>query len=80
MFLYWLKSRGITVRSIVAGNFLRNPVIKYLDYEIVGDVKNSDYIHDNGFFLGNHSIIDYDGISYLMDNLDEITRRIIDSK
>lgn len=76
----FLKSKGIEVRPIVAGNFLRNPVIKYLDYEISGDVKNSDYIHDNGFFVGNHSIVDYDGINYLMDNLDEITRRIIDSK
>lgn len=76
----FLKEKGIEVRPIVAGNFLRNPVIKYLDYEISGDVKNSDYIHDNGFFVGNHSIVDYDGISYLMDNLDEITRRIIDSK
>ena len=76
----FLKEKGIEVRPIVAGNFLRNPVIKYLDYEISGDVKNSDYIHDNGFFVGNHSILDYDGISYLMDNLEEITRQIIDSK
>jgi len=76
----FLKEKEIEVRPIVAGNFLRNPVIKYLDYEISGDVKNSDYIHDNGFFVGNHSILDYDGISYLMDNLEEITRQIIDSK
>ena len=72
----FLKEKGIEVRPIVAGNFLRNPVIKYLDYEISGDVKNSDYIHDNGFFVGNHSIVDYDGISYLMDNLEEISKKI----
>lgn len=72
----FLKEKGIEVRPIVAGNFLRNPVIKYLDYEIFEDVKNSDYIHDNGFFVGNHSIVDYDGISYLMDNLEEISKKI----
>lgn len=72
----FLKEKEIEVRPIVAGNFLRNPVIKYLDYEISGDVKNSDYIHDNGFFVGNHSIVDYDGISYLMDNLEEISKKI----
>jgi len=72
----FLKEKGIEVRPIVAGNFLRNPVIKYLDYDISGNVKNSDYIHDNGFFVGNHSVVDYDGISYLMDNLEEISKEM----
>lgn len=80
LIINFLKERGIEVRPIVAGNFLRNPVKKYIDYQLFGDLKNSDYIHDNGFFVGNHSIVDYDGINYLMDNLEEITKQIIDSK
>ena len=46
---------GIEVRPIVAGNFIRNPVIKYMDYEIFDELKNADYIHENSFFVGNHS-------------------------
>lgn len=49
-----LSSSGIESRPIVAGNFTRNPVIKYLDYEICGELSNADYIHDRGFFIGNH--------------------------
>ena len=50
-----LNNNGIEVRPIVAGNFTRNNVIKFMDYEISGKLVNADYIHDNGFFVGNHS-------------------------
>lgn len=52
-----LQENGIEVRPIVAGNFTRNKVIEYMDYSIAGNLKNADYIHENGFFVGNHSIL-----------------------
>jgi CDP-6-deoxy-D-xylo-4-hexulose-3-dehydrase len=42
-------------RPVVAGNFVRSPSIKYYDHEIVGTLKNADYIHDNACFIGNHA-------------------------
>ena len=51
-----LMKNNIEVRPIVAGNFTKNPVIKYMDYEIIGKLQNANYIHENGFFVGNHSI------------------------
>ena len=44
----------IECRPIVAGNFTRNPVIKWFDYEIFGELKNADQVHDYGLFVGNH--------------------------
>jgi len=52
-----LQQAGIDVRPIVAGNFTRNSVIKYFDYSICGTLENADIIHENGMFVGNHSII-----------------------
>ncbi len=49
-----LKSNAVECRPIVAGNFTKNDVIKYFDYEIFGELINSDYIHNNGLFIGNH--------------------------
>ena len=49
-----LRDNGVEVRPIVAGNFTRTPAIKYLDYEISGNLYNADIIHENGFFVGNH--------------------------
>lgn len=49
-----LKKNGIQTRPIVTGNFLRNPVMKYLDYIDNKDYNSSEYIHKNGFFIGNN--------------------------
>ena len=66
-----LQAAQVEIRPIVAGNFLRNPVIRYLDYEVVGTLPNADTIHDHGFFLGNDSVdikdkidLAYDVINY----------------
>ena len=50
-----LKEAGIEVRPIVAGNFTRQKALDYMDYSIYGSLENADYIHENGFFVGNHS-------------------------
>ena len=47
------KQNGIECRPIVAGNFMRNPVIERLDYTTFGDYNAANEIHDQGFFLGN---------------------------
>lgn len=49
-----LSHRGFETRPIVAGNFLRNPVMKHLDYIAEGNFSNADDVHENGFFVGNH--------------------------
>jgi len=46
--------KKIDVRPIVSGNFTKNEAIKFFNYCIHGDLKNSNLLHDNGFFIGNH--------------------------
>jgi CDP-4-dehydro-6-deoxyglucose reductase, E1 len=49
-----LKKADIGYRIITGGNFLRHDVIRYFDYERVGEIRNADIAHDRGFFVGNH--------------------------
>lgn len=49
-----LMNAKIECRPIVAGNFVKNPVIHYFQYEVHGSLTNSDLIDNNGFFVGNH--------------------------
>ncbi|WP_420547894.1 DegT/DnrJ/EryC1/StrS family aminotransferase [Curvivirga sp.] len=49
-----LKDADIGHRIITGGCFTRHDVIKYYDYEIVGDLPNANLAHDYGFFVGNH--------------------------
>jgi len=48
-----LQSAGVEVRPIVAGNFTKQPVMKFLNSRIHGELKNADHLDKNGFFFGN---------------------------
>lgn len=49
-----LMENGVDCRPIVAGNFVRNPVVKYFNYEVHGQLSAADKISDCGLFIGNH--------------------------
>jgi CDP-6-deoxy-D-xylo-4-hexulose-3-dehydrase len=51
-----LESNNIDYRPIVTGDFTKNEVLKYFDYEIFGKMTNAQYLDKNGFFVGNHQI------------------------
>ena len=48
-----LRDANIEFRIITGGNFLRHDVIKYFDYDCVGEIQNANIAHDRGFFVGN---------------------------
>ena len=48
-----LQENNIDCRPIVTGNFTRNEVMKFFSYEIHEKLVNADYLHENGFFIGN---------------------------
>lgn len=64
-----LKKNNIEVRPIVAGNFTRSKAIDYMDYSIEGELTNADEIHENGFFIGNHSKSNIQEIDYFINVL-----------
>lgn len=47
------QAAGIECRPIVAGNFAKNPVMRWLDHEVHGELTNADLIDTNGLFIGN---------------------------
>jgi CDP-6-deoxy-D-xylo-4-hexulose-3-dehydrase len=49
-----LNILGFECRPIVAGNFAKNTVVSYFDYEVHGNLRNAEYIDKNGLFVGNH--------------------------
>ncbi|MDA9190734.1 DegT/DnrJ/EryC1/StrS family aminotransferase [Alphaproteobacteria bacterium] len=60
-----LKDNGFECRPIVSGNFTKHEVMKYLDYTIHSNLKNADYIDNNGLFVGNHHYPIEDAIEIL---------------
>lgn len=73
--LKYLAEKQIETRPIVAGNFTKNEVLKYFDYEVFGEMKNAEYLDKNGFFVGNHQFDIKDKIDYLYDSIMEFCRK-----
>ena len=71
----FLRNNNIECRPIVAGNFTRNPVIKYMDYHISGELVNADEIHDHGLFIGNHSSNNNAQVDYFVEVLDSFIKQ-----
>lgn len=64
-----LHQNGVEVRPIVTGNFMRQDVINYFDIDETPILPNADYVHQNGFFIGNHHINLKDKISKIRELL-----------
>ena len=62
-----LKKLGFETRPIVAGNFTKNEVVNYFDYEIHGKLENAKHIDQNGLFVGNQHYPIPDAIKLLKD-------------
>mgnify|MGYP001073012541 CR=1 FL=1 len=64
-----LINANIECRPIVTGDFTQNEVMRFFDYEIHGELKNAQYLHENGFFVGNHIVPIEKEINFLFDTL-----------
>lgn len=49
-----LQQLGVETRPIVSGNFTKQPVMKFLNFQLSEKLQNADIVHNSGFFIGNH--------------------------
>ncbi len=64
-----LAANGIDCRPIVTGDFTKNDVLRFFDYELFGEMKNAAYLDKKGFFVGNHQIPLKEEIQHLYEVL-----------
>ena len=65
----YLENSGIETRPLCNGNLLRQPFLK--DYSLDIDNPKVDYLHFNGFFIGNNHLITNEDIKKLELILDD---------
>ncbi len=63
---------GIESRPIVAGNFTRNPVMRFMDAVVPDELPAADKIHLDGLFVGNHHYPIEESIDLLRSTVDSI--------
>ena len=67
-----LQDNKVDCRPIVTGNFTKNKVMQYFDYSIHKELVNANYLHDNGFFVGNSHVCLNSELNMLRNVLDNI--------
>lgn len=69
-----LSLAGIESRPVVAGNFTRNPAMRFLDADVPAELPAADKIHFDGLFVGNRHYETRGSIDVLAEVLEGIQR------
>tara|TARA_B100000686_G_C16792448_1_gene979741 strand:+ start:1181 stop:2368 length:1188 start_codon:yes stop_codon:yes gene_type:complete len=72
-----LIDNEIECRPIVAGNFTKNPVIKYLNHTVADNLVCTNQIDNDGFFVGNDFRDLSNEIKHLYDTLKNYEKRVL---
>lgn len=69
----YLEGKKIQTRNLFAGNITRQPLFEQLtineDYRIIGDLKNTDKIMDDGFLVGVYPGMKQEAMDYMISNI-----------
>ena len=66
-----LEERKIGTRLLFAGNLLKQPAYKNIDHRIIGDLRNSDLVMTNTFWLGVYPGLTNEMLEYVSDVVHE---------
>lgn len=71
----FLQENKIETRSLFAGNLLRHPAYLKIQKRVVGDLKNSDLIMENGFWIGVYPGNNRRKLKHVVSKFEEFLKR-----
>lgn len=77
----YIEERGIQTRMLFAGNIIKHPCFDEIrddnkSYRVVGDLKNTDYIMENSFWIGVYPGMGEERIDYMIEVITEGVRAL----
>lgn len=70
----FLEERMIQTRPLFAGNFIHQPAYSNTKFRVTGELKNSDRILHNTFFVGIYPGLGDQEIDYIAESIDDFLR------
>jgi CDP-6-deoxy-D-xylo-4-hexulose-3-dehydrase len=63
----FLEFNRIETRNLFSGNLLRHPAFEAIEHRVVGDLRNTDFIMKNSFFIGVYPGLDEAQLEYVAE-------------
>ncbi len=70
----WLDSQGVGNRPVFGGNLLRQPAYRDIPRRVIGDLPNSNIVHERAFWIGCWPGLENDALSYSIEKIAEYVR------
>jgi CDP-6-deoxy-D-xylo-4-hexulose-3-dehydrase len=69
--LRFLDSRKIGTRLLFAGNILKQPAYKNIDFRVVGDLTNTDIVMKRSFWVGVYPGLSTEMLDYVVESISD---------
>lgn len=66
----YLEDNKILTRQLFAGNLLRQPAYENIKHRVVGELTNTDYVMNNGIFIGVYPGLTDEKINYMIEQFE----------
>ncbi|MFT7098320.1 MAG: CDP-6-deoxy-D-xylo-4-hexulose-3-dehydrase [Rickettsiales bacterium] len=73
----YLDEKKIGTRLLFGGNLLKQPYMKNVNYRVVGDLKNSNNVMNNTFWIGVFPGLGIEELSYVIEAFSDFCRKKI---
>jgi CDP-6-deoxy-D-xylo-4-hexulose-3-dehydrase len=70
----FLESRNISTRLLFGGNLLRQPAYRDVQRRVIGELKNTDFVMNNVFWIGLYPGITQSMIDYMAETFHQIPK------
>lgn len=70
-----LEEKRIGTRLLFGGNVIKQPAYEGLDYRVVGDLKNTDYVMENTFWIGLYPGLTEEMLNYVVSVIHDFVKR-----